>query len=250
MYADIAGIYDKMNRDVDYGKIADHIEKLFGKNAVKPESVADLGCGTGDLCIEMRRRGYDMTGIDLSAEMLSQAADKSRESGFDDILYLNQDIAAFELFGTVDAIICVQDVLNHVLSVSKLKRVFRLAHNYLNYGGVFIFDLNTLENMRDRLGGNTFHHIENDFAYIWRNKYDPVKMLNKFDMTYFVLDPQSGKYDRLDEILTEKAYLPEEVGEALTDAGLKITGIYGGHTLHAPKPSEKRVFYTAVKIRP
>ena len=111
-YTDFAYIYDKLI-DQDYEKWADYIEEIFKTHNVNPKLVLDLGCGTGSITNILAKRGYDMIGVDLSSDMLNVARDKAMEDGLD-VLYLCQDIREFELYGTVDAIICTLDVLNYI----------------------------------------------------------------------------------------------------------------------------------------
>ena len=78
--------------------------------------------------------------------MLQIAMEKRMESGRD-ILYLNQDMREFELYGTVRAIVSICDSMNYLLEKADLVQTLRLANNYLDPGGVFIFDLNTEHNL-------------------------------------------------------------------------------------------------------
>ena len=79
IYDLIAPIYDKVNGDVDYKEWADFIEKVIERDykGGKPELVLDLGCGTGRMTLELARRGYDMTGVDYSVEMLDIARENA-----------------------------------------------------------------------------------------------------------------------------------------------------------------------------
>ena len=93
-YTSLASVYDRLN-GVDYVKVADHIERQFEKFAAKkPESVLDLACGTGSLTVELAARGYDMTGVDISEEMLSEARFKCDANRFPHkVLLVRQDMA-------------------------------------------------------------------------------------------------------------------------------------------------------------
>lgn len=164
-YTDFAYIYDKLI-DQDYEKWADYIEEIFKKHGVKPNLVLDLGCGTGSITNILAKRGYDMIGVDLSPDMLNVARDKALEENLD-VLYLCQDIREFELYGTVDAIICTLDVLNYITKPEDLRLVFSLVKNYLNPDGIFIFDINTEYKLKNVLGNNTFVYDENGiFLYL------------------------------------------------------------------------------------
>ena len=118
-YFAISRVYDRLNADIDYSKWADGVEaaflKIMGK---KPELVLDLGCGTGRMTFELAHRGYDMTGIDLSIDMLMQARDRQRD---EDILWLNQDMRSFELYGSVGAVVCCLDAVNYLLKLEDVE---------------------------------------------------------------------------------------------------------------------------------
>ena len=119
IYDLIAPIYDKVNGDVDYSAWADFIEKIIKREyRGKPELVLDLGCGTGRMTLELAKRGYDMTGIDYSVEMLDIARESAERAGLaDKMLWLCQDITEFELYGTVDVTVSCLDTLNHLTAL-------------------------------------------------------------------------------------------------------------------------------------
>ena len=86
-YSALAPVYDRLNRDVDYAAWADYLEECFRTYMEKkPDLILDLACGTGAMTLELARRGYDMTGLDLSEEMLAEADAKARNAGFKNIL--------------------------------------------------------------------------------------------------------------------------------------------------------------------
>ncbi|MBR5116668.1 MAG: class I SAM-dependent methyltransferase, partial [Lachnospiraceae bacterium] len=111
-YTDFAEVYDMLMDDVPYREWAERIIRILRENGIEDGLILDLGCGTGTLTELLAEAGYDMIGVDLSAEMLDVANAKKVESGHD-ILYLCQDMRAFELYGTVRAVICVCDSINY-----------------------------------------------------------------------------------------------------------------------------------------
>ena len=236
-YTDFAYIYDKLI-DQDYEKWADYIEEIFKKHNVKPELILDLGCGTGSITNILAKRGYDMIGGDLSPDMLNVARDKAYENGLD-VLYLCQDIREFELYGTVDAIICTLDVLNYITDPKDLKRVFALIKNYLNPGGIFIFDINTEYKLKNILGNNTFVNDENGIFYIWENEYSE-NISNQY-LTFFA-EKNDGLYERFDETHIQRAYTVEEIKEYLKENELFFEAQYDLLSLVKPKDNcEKAV---------
>lgn len=244
MYTDFAYCYDRLMMDVDYRRWADYVEELFKRQGLKPELVLDLGCGTGSFCIEMAGRGYDMIGIDISADMLACAKAKSVEKGRD-ILFLNQDMSGFELYGTVDAIVCMIDSINYVTYKNDLKRLFKLVKNYLNPGGLFIFDINSEYKFEKVLGNNAFHHIGEDLAYIWQNSYDNSRKICRFDLTVFAGQGQSCS--RFDEVHYERAYSVPEIEILVSGSGLHLCSVFGEFSTRKPGKRCERIFFVCKK---
>ena len=144
IYDLIAPIYDEINKEIDYSAWADFIESAVKANSdTRPELVLDLGCGTGSMTLELAKRGYDMTGVDLSVEMLDIARERAYDSDLaDKMLWLCQDMTGFELYGTVDLAVSCLDCLNHLTKPGELDKCLSLVHNYLIPDGLFIFDVN------------------------------------------------------------------------------------------------------------
>lgn len=209
-YTMFAEVYDKLI-NVDYGAMADRIESIFNKYGKKPNLVLDLACGTGSLTMELSRRGYDMIGVDLSEDMLSVATDKAP-----DIRFLCQDMTEFELYGTVDAIVCTLDAVNYITDKRRLKKMFSLVHNYLNPDGIFIFDINTEHKLKNVLSDNTFVYDEEDVFYTWENYYR--KGISTQILNFFV-DTGDG-YRRFFEEHIQRAYSVTEIKEMLKNAKL------------------------------
>ena len=171
-YGKFAQVYDLFMDNVDYEGWADCLEKHLKEEGIEDGLVLELGCGTGTMTGLLARRGYDMIGVDNSEEMLAEAMEKKVEDGLD-ILYLLQDMQEFELYGTVRAAVSVCDSLNYITEKEELLQVFRLVNNYLDPGGIFLFDMNTVHKYRDILGDDTIAENRDEGSFIWENSYDP-----------------------------------------------------------------------------
>lgn len=244
IYSNFAYYYDRLMKDVDYGKWADYIVELFRRHKSSPSLILDLGCGTGSFSMEMSNRGYEMIGIDLSPEMLSCAKAKSLEQDTD-ILFLNQDMTEFELYGTVDAVVCLMDSLNYITYKNDVKKVFKLVNNYLNPGGLFIFDINSLYKLEKILDNNVFYSAGNDIAYIWQNCYEKTKRICRFDLTFFV--KHEDVYKRFDEVHYERAFTLDEMREMISQAGLELSAVYEEFNFKFPGKRSERIFFICRK---
>jgi SAM-dependent methyltransferase len=244
MYSDFALIYDQLMNDIDYAGWTGYIEEIFKANHIEPSLILDLGCGTGSFCMEMAKRGYDLIGVDISAEMLSHAKQKSASAGLD-ILFLNQDMTRFELYGTVDTVVCLLDSLNYIKGKTDAARMFKLVNNYHNPGGLFIFDVNSIFKFEKVLASNVFYDVEDNIAYIWQNNYDGKKKLCEFDLTFFTKDGEF--YRRYDEIHIERAYSACELEEMARKAGLEVLNVYDALTFSPPRAESERLFFVCRK---
>ena len=242
-YLSFAYIYDSLTTDVEYQKRADYLEELFKKHFNgKPELICELGCGTGTMCNILSDRGYDMIGIDMSESMLDVAMQKSVGKN---ILYLNQDMREFELYGTVDVIICLLDSFNYITDIADLEKIFALCKNYLNPDGLLIFDVNTKYKFENVLSDNTFTYDTDEIYYVWENNYDTKTKLCEFFLTFFV--ENDGVYDRIDEYHVERCYEDKEILNALEKTGFNDIHTFGDMSFEMPKNDDERVFYLAKK---
>ncbi len=242
MYQDFAYLYDALQNDVPYALFADYYEKIMDKFQNEKGLCLDLGCGTGNMTMELESRGFDMIGIDSSVEMLDVAREKACEAE-KSILYLNQDMTAFELYGTVSTVVSTLDCVNYITDENALLEVFKLVNNYLDPKGLFIFDINSAYKLEHILGDNTYVSDDEDIFYSWQNFYDKEKKICTFDLTFFEKD--EDVYYRYDETHYERAYSVEEITELLEKAGLEVVGVYDNLSFNAPNEKSERIFFVA-----
>ena len=246
MYEEFAANYDKLTTDVDYEKRTEYISSLFNKYGKMPTLLLDLACGTGGFSNEFAKRGIEVIGVDISPEMLNVARDNSEKSGLD-VLYLCQDAAELDLFGTIDGAICCQDSLNHITDYEDLCEVFKKVSLFMEKDGLFIFDLNTPYKHRCVLGNNTFVMESDELYCVWQNEYDPETHQVDIILDFFNQTPQ-GLYEKTTEYISERAYGCDEISKALENAGFKTEAIFNEMTYEAPKLGDQRMFFVARKV--
>ncbi len=247
-YKGFASIYDIFMEDTDYDGWVRYLHCIWDRYGLKPELIADIGCGTGNMTQRLAQEGYDMIGIDLSEDMLTIARQKAEEAGLD-ILYLMQDMRQFELYGTVQCIISLYDSLNYITEEEELLQVFRLVNNYLHPGGLFIFDLNTEYKFKNVLGDNTYAETTENAAYIWENCYDEKECVNEFYMNFFIEDEKTKKYQRFEEFHYEKAYSTDTIKRLIEESGMEFVDMFDAFTFHPPRNDSGRIYVIAREMK-
>ncbi|MBQ7676868.1 MAG: class I SAM-dependent methyltransferase [Lachnospiraceae bacterium] len=241
MYEEFAEVYDTFMEDVPYDAWALSITDTLRTHGVAEGAlVLDLACGTGQMTRRLARAGYDMIGVDASPEMLAVAGRASDEG----ILYLCQDMRSFELYGTVAAIVCVCDSLNYLLTDAAIDRTFALAANYLDPGGLLMFDIKTRYVYEELLADRVFAENADRGSYIWENSFDVDTAINEYDLTLF-LRQEDGRYARYAETHTQRAYEAEEITALLEKNGFGVLSVTDAQTGGAVQNDTERIFFTA-----
>ncbi|MBR2188129.1 MAG: class I SAM-dependent methyltransferase [Eubacterium sp.] len=260
-YTQFAEVYDLFMDNVAYDQWSGYLVKKLRELGIHEGIVCELGCGTGSMTELLAEAGYDMIGIDGSPEMLEIALEKKLASGYD-ILYLLQDMRAFELYGTVRAVVSVCDSLNYLLEPGDLRQTFRLVNNYLDPGGYFIFDMNTPARY-EAIGDCTIAENRDEGSFIWENLYDPETKINEYLLTLFLPEEaeravgapgreadiqgegQEVLYRKAEELHTQRAYTSREVKELLEEAGLEFVGAWEAYTEISASEEAERILYIA-----
>lgn len=243
-YTSFAEVYDQFMDNVPYREWADFLQEILQKEGINDGLVLDLGCGTGSMTEELAGRGYDMIGVDNSEDMLEIAMEKRQESGHD-ILYLLQDMQEFELYGTVRAVVSVCDSVNYVTEKEELEQVFRLVNNYLDPGGIFVFDFNTEYKYREVLGDRTIAENREDSSFIWDNYYYEEEQINEYDLTLFIQTDEPELYRKYQETHYQRGYTLEEIRRLLAEAGLVFEEAFDMDTGEQPSDTSERLCVTA-----
>lgn len=263
-YTDFASVYDTFMDDTPYQEWADFLaelistygiskpykngEKVPGTESSEKEKleterdlVVDLGCGTGTLTELLSRKGYDMIGVDMSAEMLNVALAKKEKSG-SPILYLCQDMRELDLYSTVGTVISVCDSVNYLLEDEEVLETFGLVNNYLYPGGIFLFDFNTVYKYEQIIGDTTIAENREKCSFIWENYYHEDGHINEYDLTVFAREEKSGLFRRFTETHFQRGYTVEEMKGFLEQAGLELIRFLDADTHKEPTACSERIY--------
>ncbi len=242
-YEFLAGSYDALTADVDYPRWASYVERHFRRQKRPVRRVLDLACGTGSLTRELAERGYELTGVDLSAEMLALAEEKCRDLELRPRFFC-EAMEELRLPLRVDACVCCLDSVNYVLRPAKLQKAFRRVWECLEPGGLFLFDADTPEKLESMDGQIFLDETENEYC-VWRGEYSPKRRICSFWMDIFRREGQA--WSRGEELHREFAYTMEELTAFLEAAGFRRIKQFGELSLRPPKAGEQRIFFTARK---
>ena len=215
-YGPLAAWYDRLTGDVPYEQFADFYEAEFARCGGEFRLLLDFCCGTGTLTAIMARRGYDMIASDASADMLMQARDKALELP-QMPLFLLQDAASLDLYGTVDAAYCSLDGINY-LSGESLPEVFHRLHLFIRPGGLLLFDIRTPEWL-ESLDGQIFVDETDDLVCLWRADFDRDEKALVYGMDLFEREKHLWRRSREEHV--EYAHQPEELERMLQQAGFE-----------------------------
>ena len=255
-YTSFAQVYDLFMDNVPYDKWCSWICDYLRKEKVEDGLILDLGCGTGKLTRLMAKEGYDMIGIDMSYDMLDiareqemfaqmevmdqmEAMDQGRE-----ILYLQQDMREFELYGTVRAIYSSCDCINYLMEEADVEAVFRLANNYLDPEGLFIFDVNTPYKYEKLLGDNTFAEDREESSFIWNNFYDKEEGVNQYDLSIFVRE-EDGRFQRFRETHYQRSYSLETLKILIERSGMEFVAAFDAYSYEPVREDSEKITIVA-----
>ena len=244
-YDDFSRFYDLLTDNVEYEKRADYFCRLLSLCGIKNGILLDLGCGTGNMSFEMADRGFDVIGVDSSIGMLNAAQQKMFEKGIR-VLLLNQNMQEIDLYGTVDCAVCVLDGINHLPDADDVKKTFEKVSLFMNKGGAFAFDVNTIYKHQNVLADNVFVYEPENLYCVWQNSFNAAD--NSVDISLDFFEEEDGVYYRSSENFTEKAYELSDIRLWLEESGFEVVGVFDDLTTDEVKPQSERAVFLARKM--
>ena len=236
-----AEYYDSMV-GADYDKITDFIVSAIKKHKPDSDLICDLGCGTGKVAINLAQNGYDLIGIDSSEDMLIKARENALDNNIDIILFLNQDISDFELYGTVDVIYSTLDTLNYITCKKDLDRLFKLVRNYLNYDGLFIFDVNSEYKFKEILDDKDYIYDTEELFCCWSAKFESKSDKCYHWLTYFEKSSE-GNYIRVENEQVQRFYSKQYLKSVFDKYGFEVLSLTDNYSFNRIKPKTERLTY-------
>lgn len=238
-YQRFAQIYDNLMDDSLYPKWVEFVNRhLEGK-----ETLVELGCGTGRLGIQLKKAGYEITGLDQSNEMLSIAYHHQlEEQTFFPLI--EGDMRELDELQPSDAVLSFCDSLCYIEDKEDLKKVFSQVFHNLTDNGVFLFDVHSIFKIEQFKDFSYHTEIEEGF-FVWDSFPGEGPHTIEHELTFFI-ESEDGRYERLGELHKERTYSIEEYQQMLKQAGFSKIEVSADFTEAVEEESE-RWFFVAKK---
>ncbi|MGG3557318.1 methyltransferase domain-containing protein [Peribacillus frigoritolerans] len=245
-YERFAYVYDELMKDAPYEKWLVILTAKLEQYGIGGRKVLDLACGTGEMTVELAQHGFEVTGVDLSDEMLLVANEKAVKLGLSIPLF-QQNMAEIEGLGQFDCVTIFCDSLNYLRDEEDIVKTFSRVHEHLKDGGLFMFDIHSLYKMEEIFSDHTFAVNGEEVSYIWDCFPGEEPYSVEHDLSFFVRDDESGLYDRFDELHYQRTYPVEQYKKWLEQAGFTVSEILADLE-EAPLVTEtERILFVASK---
>lgn len=242
-YKALADSYDRLTNDVDYEAVVAFYQRILDREGLRPHTAVDLACGTGSVAAILSRMGMQVTGVDLSEDMLTVACDKTSDLP-NPPMFVCQSLQELSLPRGVDLAVCALDSLDYITDPADCALAIRRIFRALNPGGIFIFDVNTPEKLR-AMDGQVFLDEDDDVYCVWRGEFDQQTNICTYAMDLF--QRHGNHWERSFEEHREYAYSAEQLVGYLKEAGFTGIKVYGDRRLEQPNDSDQRIYLKARK---
>jgi SAM-dependent methyltransferase len=222
-----ADVYDSLYQEKDYGKECDYIEALLHGYHCRPNTILDLGCGTGSHALILAGRGYEVTGVDRSGAMLEIARKRAAAAGLK-IAFREGDMTSLSLHEKYDAVVSLFSVMGFHTTDDALAAALRTVRNALVPGGMFVFDCwNGYAVMQDRPAACLKEVAAGDGARILRLSLPEIDIMNQVVHVKMRLwHIRGNEFTETSESQSVRFFYPREIRTFLVAAGFRHIDIY------------------------
>jgi SAM-dependent methyltransferase len=205
-------MYDRLWRDWYLPAALPAIQRLFFDQVTSGAKILDVCCGSGHVTAELVMRGFRVTAVDSSAELIELA--RAHVQGAE---FLVQDVRTLRLPLVFDAAISTFDSLNHLLAIEDLRAALLSIGQALKPNGLFVFDMNLEEAYT--LDLQQWHAtVEENSVGLVRGNFNPVSKEAETELLWFIRKADET-WLRQTSIIRQRCYSQSEIVSAFADAG-------------------------------
>jgi SAM-dependent methyltransferase len=231
-----APFYDAVQ--ADGAEPAALLRKLIERYQPSARTVLELACGTGSI-LKQLRPDYEVTGLDLSAPMLEVGAEK-----LPGVRLVEADMTRFSLHERFDVVLCVYDSINHLLEFAQWQDVFARAHEHLNDGGIFLFDINTERRLASLTSRPPLIQWFGEGHLLVMDVRDDADGVVVWDIRVFE-HQGGGRYLLNSEDIREVSFPRSRIEQALRERFRRVSAHDGRRT--RPTTASERIHFVAAK---
>lgn len=245
-YEHFSMIYDELMDEAPYERWLTFFLREIQVHNRTAKRILDLACGTGEMSTRLYENDFDVTGVDLSEEMLSIAYEKAMNKGYM-IPFYQQNMAELEGFTNFDIVVIFCDSLNYLQTEQEVINTFQSVYRALNQSGLLLFDVHSTYKISDIYRNATFAYNGDNISYIWNSFPGEHRYSIEHELTFFVFDEETEKYDRFDELHKQRTYPVQQYISWLEEVGFDILSITSDFTSEPVCDKTERVFFTVKK---
>jgi ubiquinone/menaquinone biosynthesis C-methylase UbiE len=223
IYTEFAKFYDDLFDATLYDRWAKFVARYAASTGKENSDIKilDLACGTGRLAIKLAQMGFQVSGADLSEDMLTIAEQRSRDAKVD-VPFIQTDMRSLDGLDQYDIITCFDDSLNYLIKSDDLLAAYQAVFDHLKPKGQFLFDMITPHQVQDVYPGYMYNYRSEDAAFMWTSyKGDFAPISVEHELNFFQYNEDKDAYDAYNEIHRERAYTYDEIDQWLTKAGYR-----------------------------
>ena len=242
-YTEFAAVYDELMTDIPYDAYVDLLDEAAGGIAGK--RVLDIGCGTGLLSVKLAKQGAQVTGIDLSADMLAVAEQRARALSLP-VQFVEQPMQQLTGFTDFDLAVIAIDSLNYVADKKDVEATFRHIYASLAVGGALVFDVHSTFKTDVIFMEGPFTFDDGRIAYIWETEEGEQPHSVDSELAFFI-QQANGLYSRFDEVHSQRTFEVHDYVEMLMEAGFSVERIFADWEDEPPHEESERIFFQVRK---
>ncbi|MBC1563807.1 class I SAM-dependent DNA methyltransferase [Listeria booriae] len=207
--------------------------------------VLDVACGTAELAVRLAKNDFEVTGVDLSEEMLAVASEKALREDVP-LTLLQQDMSQMEALDTFDLVTCFCDSLNYLETEAQVYGTLQSVYANLKEGGIFLFDVHSVYKVDECFKDYSYGDSDIEISCVWNSFPGEFPHSVEHELTFFRETP-NGLYERYDELHKERTYPVEWYQKAITEAGFRKIKICADFTNSEPTKTSERIFFICEK---
>ncbi len=202
IYQTFAKLYDELMDPTMYDQWLDFVSQ---RQSDKSANWLDLACGSGRLAVKLIQQGYQVSGFDLSEEMLALADEHAQQANVT-LPLIQGNMLDLEELSQYDVISCFADSLCYLPDEKALAQCLKQVYDHLQPGGKFLFDVISPYQTDEVYPGYMYNYVDEQQAFLWSSYATEIPHGVEHELTFFIKNSQNEQFHKISEIHHERTY--------------------------------------------